>query len=246
MPVADPEFEPDPTWIGRPFVLMAHVEGHVAGSVPLADPWLLALDGSDRGLVARGLVGMLARIHRSVPPGPAEVPHRDNGAELDHWEAYLAWSSGGTPVATLVDALGWCRAHLPPDEPEPTLLWGDPRPENAVVGEDLAVRAVLDWDMASVGAPWHDLAWLTVLDTTMGHLFGRRLPGWPDREATIAAYEDAAGRTVGALDWYETLALLRSSAVMTRLGYLRRDAGAPVLLPIDDNPVLDLLRDRIA
>jgi hypothetical protein len=32
---------------------------------------------------------------------------------------------------------------------------------------------------------------------------------------------------------------------MTRLGYLRRDAGEPPLLPIDDNPLLDLLRERI-
>ena len=59
----------------------------------------------------------------------------------------------------------------------------------------------------------------------MEHLFGRRLPGWPDRVATIARYEEAAGRSVGPLDWYETLALLRSTALMTRLGYLRRAAG---------------------
>ena len=31
---------------------------------------------------------------------------------------------------------------------------------------------------------------------------------------------------------------------MTRLGYLRRAAGEPTLLPIDDNPLLDLLRGR--
>jgi len=245
VPVAEPEYEPDPAWIGRPFVLMHRVAGHVAGSVPLADPWLLALDESERGQVARALTGVLARVHRAVPPGPDAVPHRDNEAELDHWEAYLDWSSGGTPVPTLVTALDWCRSHRPTGEPQPTLLWGDARLENVVVGDDLAIRAVLDWDMATVGARWHDLAWLTSLDTTMAHLFGRRLPGWPDRAATIASYEEAAGHTVGALDWYETLALLRSTALMTRLGYLRRDAGVPALLPIDDNPLLDLLADRV-
>ncbi len=245
VPVADPRLEEDPAWIGRPFVVMRRVDGHVAGGVPVADPWLLALDEADRGRVARGLVEVLARVHRAVPPGPAVVPHRDNGAELDHWEAYLHWSSGGAPLSTLVDALDWCRRHRPVDEPAPTLLWGDARLENVVVGDDLAVLAVLDWDMAAVGAPWHDLAWLTSLDTTMEHLFGRRLPGWPDRTATIAAYEEATGGTVGGLDWYETLALLRSTALLTRLGYLRRDAGAPALAPIDDNPLLDLLRDRV-
>jgi len=244
VPVADPVFEPNPAWIGRPFVLMRRVDGHVAGSVTLIDPWLTSLDESARGRVARGLVEMLARIHRAVPPGPEHVPHRDNGAELDHWDAYLAWSSDGAPVATLVDALEWCRNHRPDQEPEPVLLWGDARLENVVVDDDLTVRAVLDWDMATVGAPCHDLAWFTSLDTSMERLFGRRLPGWPDRESTIARYEEAAGRSAGPLDWYETLALVRSTALMTRLGYLRRDAGDAALLPIDDNPMLDLLRER--
>jgi aminoglycoside phosphotransferase (APT) family kinase protein len=244
VPVADPVFEPDPMWIGRPFVLMRRVDGHVAGSVTLIDPWLTSLDEAARGRVARGLVEMLARIHRAVPPGPEHVPHRDNGAELDHWDGFLDWSSGGAPVATLVDALRWCRTHRPDQEPEPVLLWGDARLENVVVDDDLAIRAVLDWDMATVGAPWHDLAWFTSLDTSMEHLFGRRLPGWPDREATIDRYEEAAGRSAVPLEWYETLALLRSTALMTRLGYLRRDAGEAALLPIDDNPLLDLLRAR--
>ena len=47
------------------------------------------------------------------------------------------------------------------------------------------------------------------------------------------------------LEWYETLAMVRSTAVMTRLGYLRREAGKAPLLPIDDNPLLDLLRARL-
>jgi len=244
VPVADPVLEEDPGWIGRPFLVMPRVEGHLAGSVTLADPWLLSLDEADRGRVARTVIATVAGIHRSPPPGPDEVPHRDLGAELDHWAAYLDWSSGGSPLPTLVDALGWCRDHRPADEPDTVLLWGDARLENLVVGDDLTVRAVLDWDMASVGSPWHDLAWFTSLDTTMEHLFGRRLPGWPDRAATVSAYEEAAGRRARHLDWYETFAMLRSSALMTRLGYLRRDAGEPALLPIDDNPVLDLLARR--
>jgi len=46
--------------------------------------------------------------------------------------------------------------------------------------------------------------------------------------------------------WYEVLATLRSTAIMTRIGYLHRDAGLPSPLPIDDNPLLDLLAARIA
>jgi aminoglycoside phosphotransferase (APT) family kinase protein len=246
VPVADPELEEDPQWIGCPFILMPRVDGRLAGSVTLADPWLLSLDEADRGRVARGVIEVMARVHRATPPGPGAVPHRDNGAAFEHWGAYLDWSSGGAPLSTLVDALDWCHRHRPGDEPRPVLLWGDARLENVVISDDLAVRAVLDWDMTSVGARWHDLAWFTSLDTTMEHLFGGRLPGWPDRAATVAAYEEAAGQVARDLEWYETFAMVRSTALMTRLGYLRRDAGEPALLPIDDNPILDLLRERIS
>jgi len=244
VPVADPVLEEDPSWIGRPFVVMERIAGHLIGSVVPFDPWLASLGEADRTTVATNLFATLARIHRADRPGPGDVPHRDNGAELDHWEAYLDWSTGGAPVPTLTAALGWCRAHRPGDEPGPVLLWGDVRPENLVVGDDLGVRAVLDWDMASVGAPGHDLAWFTALDATMEHLVGRRLAGWPDRGAAVALYQRAGGRTVADLDWYETLALVRSAALMTRIGVLRRDAGLQPLLPIDDNPVLDLVRRR--
>jgi hypothetical protein len=39
---------------------------------------------------------------------------------------------------------------------------------------------------------------------------------------------------------------VRSTSIMTRIGYLHRDAGLPSPLPIDDNPLLDLLAARLA
>jgi len=86
-----------------------------------------------------------------------------------------------------------------------------------------------------VGAPEHDLAWFTSLDLTMHRLFGQRADGFPGREATVARFEELAGRPVCDLAWYETLAMVKSTAIMTRIGYLRRDAGEPPMLPIGDN-----------
>ena len=57
----------------------------------------------------------------------------------------------------------------------------------------------------------------------------------------MARFEELSGRTVRDLGWYETLAMVRSTAVMTRISYLRREAGEPLMLPIEDNPILDLL-----
>ncbi len=246
VPIATPVLEADAGWLGAPFISMPMITGHIIGEVGHLDGWLTSLSAARRSEVHHAFLTAVARIHRAVVPARSAIPRRDNAAELVYWETYLDWSSGGSPVPALVDALRWCRAHLPTDESLPALLWGDVRLGNVVLGDDLAVRAVLDWDMTSVGAPEHDLAWFTSLDLTAAHLFGRRTEGFPDREGTVALFEELGGRPVRHLDWYETLAMLRSAAVMTRLGYLRAEAGEAPLLPIDDNPILDLLRSRLA
>ena len=120
------------------------------------------------------------------------------------------------------------------------LLWGDVRLGNVIFGDDLAPRAVLDWDMASIGAPEHDVAWFTMLESTTRTLLGQHLDGFPDRDGTIAQYESLSGRALHDFEWYETLALIRSTAIMARIGYLHRAAGLPSPLPIEDNPLLDL------
>jgi aminoglycoside phosphotransferase (APT) family kinase protein len=245
VPVADPVVETDTRWLGAPFMVMPRVEGHIIGAVAQLDGWLSTLDPADQHQVHENFVATLAAVHRADVHAAPDVPRRDNTAELDHWEAYLEWSSGGSPVPALADGLRWCRRHQPSHEPEPALLWGDARFENMVLGDDLRPRAVLDWDMTSIGAPEHDLAWFTSLDLTMDRLFGRRPEAFPDREATVASFEEYSGRPVRDLEWYETLAMVRSSAVMTRIGYLRRHAGLPLMLPIDDNPVLDVLTGRL-
>ncbi len=244
--IADPVFEPDPGWIGTPFILMPRIDGHIIDGVAHADRWLGHQSEPAQHRIYKNFLVALSTIHRSDTGLAADVPRRDNAAELDFWEEYLDWSSDGSPVATLVDGIRWCRLHQPEAEPPATLLWGDARFENVVFGDDLRPRAVLDWDMTSIGAAEHDLAWFTSLDTTMERLFARRTPGFPSREETVALFEELTGRPVHDLEWYETLAMVRSTAIMTRIGYLRQAGGQPPMLPIDDNPLLDLVRERIA
>ncbi len=119
------------------------------------------------------------------------------------------------------------------------------RLENAVLDDDGTPLAVLDWDMTSVGAPEHDLAWFTSLDVVMHRLFGTRVDGFPDRDRTVSRFEELSGRPMRDLEWYETVAMVRSTAVMTRISVLRRDAGEPLMLPIEENPILDILSERL-
>jgi aminoglycoside phosphotransferase (APT) family kinase protein len=244
--IATPELVTDTQWLGVPFIVMPRVRGNIIGEVAAHDPWLLSLTEQQRAQLHAAFVGAVAATHRADLKAAAGVPERDNAAELEFWADYLDWSSGGAPVPGLVAALDWCRAHQPSDESDPVLLWGDVRFGNVIFGDDLTPRAVLDWDMASVGAPEHDVAWFTMLESTMRSLLGQHLVGFPDRDGTITQYESLSGRSLRDFDWYETLALVRSTSIMTRIGYLHRDAGLPTPLPIDDNPLLDLLAARIA
>ena len=77
----------------------------------------------------------------------------------------------------------------------------------------------------------------------MEHLFGRRLPGWPDRAATVAVYEEATGRPVGRPRLVRDLGHGPQHGADDPAGLPapgRR--GARRCCPIDDNPLLDLLR----
>ena len=244
--IASPDYVSDPKWLGVPFVVMPRVRGHIIGEVAVLDPWLESLAEPQRAEVHASFVGAVAATHRADVTNAAGVPERDNEAELDFWADYLEWSSSGSPVPALVDGLAWCRAHRPGTEAEPVLLWGDVRFGNVIYGDDLQPLAVLDWDMASIGAPEHDVAWFTTLESTMQSLFGYHLAGFPDRDGTIAQYESLSGRTLHDLEWYETLALVRSTSILARIGYLHEAAGLASPLPIDDNPLLDLLAARIA
>jgi aminoglycoside phosphotransferase (APT) family kinase protein len=245
VPVADPELETEPGWLGAEFLVMPRIDGHIIGGVVHRDPWLRELDPSRRGGVFDGLLATVADIHRADPASAPAVPRRDNPAELDFWEEYLSWSTHGRPVPALTRAHQWCRAHRPAHESAAVLLWGDVRFENMILDDGGRPRAVLDWDMTSVGAPEHDLAWFTSLDFTMHALFGKRAEGFPDRQRTIERFEELSGRPVLDLDWYETLAMVRSTAIMTRISVLRGESGEPVMLPIEDNPILDLLTARL-
>jgi aminoglycoside phosphotransferase (APT) family kinase protein len=244
--VATPELVSDPQWLGTQFVVMPRVRGHLIGEVAVFDPWLVSLAEGQRAQVHEALVAAVVATHRADRAAAAGVPARDNEAELDFWADYLDWSSSGAPVPALVEALEWCRAHRPAVESEPVLLWGDVRFGNVIFGDDLTPLAVLDWDMTSIGAPEHDVAWFTTIESTTRSILGQHLEGFPDRDGTITQYESLSGRRLVDVEWYEILASIRSTAILARIGYLHQAAGLPSPLPLEDNPLLDLLAARIA
>ena len=247
VPVAAPaELVTDERWLGAPFVAMPAVAGHVPGSVPLVDRWVTDSSRAARSRMYDAFVDVLARIHSSTFVDTADLPLRHLDGELAYWQRYLDWCADGERVVpALWSALDWCRVTRPSEEPEPVLLWGDVRLGNVIFDDDRRVAAVLDWEMAGLGPPEHDVAWWRTLEATQDELFGRRVDGFPQPSESLARYEAAVGRSMCDLGWYEVFALVRSSAVMTRIAFLQEAAGSPPLFPIADNPLVPLIERRI-
>jgi aminoglycoside phosphotransferase (APT) family kinase protein len=234
-------------WLGAPFMVMPAIAGHIPGAAALTDPWITDAAEADQARVFTAALDVLAAVH-AIPPDAVDraVPRRDLDAELAAWRDYLAWyGDGAVLVPALADALAWCAAHRPATEPAPALLWGDVRLGNVVFDETRAPAAVLDWEMTTVGAPEHDVAWFLALEGVQAELFGAAVPGFPGHDAAVAHYERAAGRHLVDLGWFEVLALVRSIAVMTRLGFLEQQARSRPR-PLTANPLLGILERRIA
>lgn len=242
--------EEDTRWVGAPFLVMPAIDGHIVDELPIRDHWLTKVEPRLNATVHGNYLDVIADINRIDWRAGAiadVLPGRDNSAELAYWREYLAWYADGTKlVPALNEALDWCEAHRPASEPEPSLLWGDVRLGNVIFDEERAPVAVLDWEMATIGAAEHDLAWTLTLESIQAELFKRTIPGFFDHDAAVARYETRLGRPVQDLAWYETFAMARSTAIMTRVAHLNDLAGRPVLFPIADNPILGILARRIA
>jgi aminoglycoside phosphotransferase (APT) family kinase protein len=241
--------EQDTSWLGAPFLVMPAVDGHIVSQLPLADHWLTRVDPSLASTAHRNYVDTVAGIHRIDwrSAGLDEiVPARDNAAEIAYWRTYLDWYADGVVLLPqLVEALDWCDGHRPATDPDPALLWGDVRLGNLVYDEERRPIAVLDWEMTTIGAPEHDVAWTLALDGAQDELFGRTVPGFLDHAAVVERYQQGAGRVLLDLGWYEVLALVRSVAIMSRIGHLHDLAGEPGPFPLADNPILGILQRRI-
>jgi aminoglycoside phosphotransferase (APT) family kinase protein len=114
-----------------------------------------------------------------------------------------------------------------------------------LVADDMTVAAVLDFEMASIGPAELDLAWFLVLHRMTVERCGGDLPGFPDRAATIRAYEERRGRTLDDLRWYEVFAALRSGAIMVRAARLLSRLGVDDSWLTRGNPTVTLLAELV-
>jgi aminoglycoside phosphotransferase (APT) family kinase protein len=144
-----------------------------------------------RPLLARQLGEVAAGIHQldsSKLPDLRRMSAAKEIADLDREYRSFNWPR---PVFEL--ALRWLRERDPGPPNEVTLVHGDFRHGNLIIGPD-GLRAVLDWELAHLGDPMEDLGWVCVNSWRFGEI-DKPVGGFGSREELFAGYE-AAGRRV--------------------------------------------------
>ncbi len=250
IPVPHPStYEPDERWLGAPFLVMPRVAGRPAGEAPALDPWITGSPLATQTRLHEEYVDLLAAVHR-VDPSPLTGVLRGDGdplaVEVAWWREYADWAADGDAAVGLVAALDWCRDTVPGTAPPGSLCWGDARLGNVMFDEQRHVTSVLDWELASIGPGEMDLAWYLALDELVERFSKQRVPGFLDREAVIARYEERLGRPVVDLEWHEVFALVRSTTINDRQARIAAATGTAYPgVAGDDNPVLRYVARRI-
>ncbi|HEX4358422.1 MAG TPA: phosphotransferase family protein [Pseudonocardia sp.] len=228
---------------GDPVDAPCYVMELVDGIVPVTDPPESWTGRTDRRRAGEALIDVLVALHQV---DPAEVGLADFGRpdgfmarQVRRWSTqWDTWRDGsdtepGTAdeLTTLAEELA---ATLPPAQRD-TIVHGDYRLDNLMYdrADPGRVRAVLDWEMSTLGDPLADLGLLMIywngpddppiwkraqlMPTPSQH------PGFPNRRELSERYAAATGLELDQLPWYAAFGAFKLAVVLA--GILARTAA---------------------
>ncbi|HUP85585.1 MAG TPA: phosphotransferase family protein [Acidimicrobiales bacterium] len=209
---------------GRPFYVMDFVEGHVLRTPQLIEDHL---DAAARTSAGHDLVDVLVEIHAVDPDavglGDLGRPQGYIERQLKRWYGQFQGSqqqmrdAGSGRPAPAVDEAHALLAASVPEQTEVTIAHGDYRLDNTVVGGDGRIRAVLDWELCTLGDPLADLGTLLV--------YYSQPPGFPAAAELVERYREKSGRDTANLDYYTAFGHWRLACIVEGV-YARYAAGA--------------------
>ncbi len=144
----------------------------------------------------------LAAIHQVPLENLPELPISNGSVQLERYEAVYRDYGQERPVFEL--ALRWLQDNQPAPLPN-QLVHGDFRLGNLMVDEN-GLASVLDWELAHIGDPREDLAWLCVNSWRFGQS-DHRVGGFGHLEQLLDAYNTQANTNIAEseIDWWEML-----------------------------------------
>jgi len=235
----------DTKLVGACFYLMEHVDGWSCMNL---DGWP---DPFDEDLITRRgpaweLVDAIARLSRvDWEANGLQGFGRPDGfheRQVARWTAHLD-SFKFRELPGLDEAARWLSGHGPLAY-RPGIMHGDYQFANVMFrhGAPARMAAIVDWEMATVGDPLLDLAWVVMGWPDEGE--DRSASGYvdytgmPNRDELCERYSRVSGRSTDDIDYYVVLARFKMACVLEG-GYARyRKGGA-------DNPKMAMFGDVV-
>jgi aminoglycoside phosphotransferase (APT) family kinase protein len=223
----------DPDVTGAPFYVMEHVDGVILTKVRTAE----GLAPAARTRALRSLVETLVELQAvdldAAGLGDFKRPESLASRQLRRWTRQ--WEASKTAELPVIEEVAEQLAALMPAEHESVLVHGDYRLDNAVLADDGEVKAVLDWELCTVGDPLADVGlaiayWneLGSVAGTPGALFREpvtAVEGFPPGSELAAEYARASGRDLAGLQFWIAFAYWKIAIIVE--GVYRRWLNDP-------------------
>ena len=204
--------------IGSAFYVMELVEGRIAWDGTLPD-----LQPGERRAVYENAIGTLARLH-GLDHAALELadfgrPGNFFARQVDRWiRQYRAAETAEIPAMERL--IAWLPGTIP-EQTRASIVHGDFRLDNLVGGPGGEVRAVLDWELSTIGDPLADftyfaMQWVLPADGHAG-LAGTDFAatGIPTLDEAVALYCAGTGRRdLPDLHWYFSYNLFRLVGIL--------------------------------
>ncbi|MFH8531309.1 phosphotransferase family protein [Streptomyces tendae] len=209
--------------LGAPFYVMEFVEG-----TPFRTAEQLAPLGPERTRAAvLNLVDTLVGLHAVDPVGAGLADFgRPDGfldRQLRRWAKQLDASRNRDLAG--IDELHATLGRELPRSPAPTVVHGDYRLDNVLIGgENDEIRAILDWEMSTLGDPLTDLGLLAMYSSPLGMADSpvsttAQAPGHPAPAELIERYATRSGRDVSGVAWYTAFAWFKLAVILEGIHY---------------------------
>ncbi|MEV5303161.1 phosphotransferase family protein [Amycolatopsis methanolica] len=218
VPVARAVALADADVLGVPFSVVEHVDGVVIRTTEQ----LHALPDNDIQRCAFALVDVLARLHAVDPEavglGDFGRPEGYLARQVRRW--HDQWLRVRTRPLPDIDVLHAKLAEACPAESAASIVHGDYRIDNAILdaGDPASVRAVVDWEMATLGDPLADLGLhLVYSDPVFAPVLDGAAASTSDRLPRVAdlaqRYASVSGRDLARLEFYLALGYFKIAVI---------------------------------
>lgn len=241
-------FTDDPAITDVPLLAMAHVDGLVVDDMTVAE----GLAPEARGRLGEALATTLAAVHAVDLEATGLVDlasHKPYAArQLKRWRRQ--WEASRTRELPAVEELADRLEAATPEQRELALVHGDFHLLNVIAAPDGGVvRAVLDWELCTLGDPLADLGgllayWPQASDVAPGVFPAPALPGFPRRAKLVEVYANATGRDVSAVAFWHALGLWKIAVICE--GVRRRAIDDPRNAPSSGAPPAHVVDDLVA